>query len=143
MVQVLVKPTDRVGKLRRDVYEREQGRIPLRYLGLEFCGKLLDDMKLVSQYELEEGDMLQVKQSEPGATLKIKTLNGLVTQILDVKQSDLVEDLKEKVMEAIDVPVFQLRLIFRGLELEEGTRVEEYGIKEGDLLHVVIRLRGD
>ena len=48
---------------------------------------------------------------------------------------------KEKIGDALGYPPDQLRLIYAGIELKEGT-VSSYNILEGGTIHIVLKLRG-
>ena len=54
----------------------------------------------------------------------------------------LVEWLKAVVCSMSEVPAEQQRLICSGRQLEDGLPLEHYGLGQGSVVHVVVRLRG-
>ncbi len=72
----------------------------------------------------------------------VKTMTGKTITLLDVKPSDTVDDLKTKIQNADGIPSDQQRLIWAGRQLEDGTTVSEYGIKNECTIHLVLELRG-
>jgi len=67
----------------------------------------------------------------------IKTLAGK-TLPLDVEPSDLVDNLKAKVQDKEGIPPDMQALVFEGKQLENGRRLEEYGLREGATVHLVL-----
>ena len=70
----------------------------------------------------------------------VKTLTGK-TITLEVKQTDLVEDVKAKIREKEGIPEAQQRLIFEEKELEDGNTLQEYNIQQDSIIHLVLYLR--
>eukprot|EP00467_Chlorarachnion_reptans_P001439 CAMPEP_0114488420 /NCGR_PEP_ID=MMETSP0109-20121206/1317_1 /TAXON_ID=29199 /ORGANISM="Chlorarachnion reptans, Strain CCCM449" /LENGTH=530 /DNA_ID=CAMNT_0001664805 /DNA_START=6 /DNA_END=1595 /DNA_ORIENTATION=+ len=71
----------------------------------------------------------------------VKTLTGLEFHIY-VNPSDTVKVVMSKVMDKTGLPIDEQRLIYAGAQLEDHCAISQYNIKEGELLHVVQRLRG-
>lgn len=59
-----------------------------------------------------------------------------------IEMSDTVKTLKELVLESVGIPPDQQRFIYAGRQMEEGRTLEEYGVKNGDSLQLVLRERG-
>jgi ubiquitin C len=70
----------------------------------------------------------------------IKTLTGKIIT-LQVEPSDTIYDIKEKIQEKEGIPPHQLFLISKGKRLINSRRIDEYNIKEKDMLHIVGCLR--
>jgi ubiquitin len=78
---------------------------------------------------------------KPEGTIYVKTLTGR-TIVLEVTGSDTIENVKQKINEKEDVPPEQQRLVFEGIQLEDGRTLSEYHINQGAILHLILRLRG-
>ena len=76
-----------------------------------------------------------------GTTIKVKTLTGKEIEI-DIDPTDTVDRIKERVEEKEGIPPVQQRLIFAGKQLADDKTAKDYNIKGGDVLHLVLALRG-
>jgi hypothetical protein len=70
-----------------------------------------------------------------------KTLSG---QIIPLECNGLMTiiEIKKLLNNVIDDPPDQIRIIFKGKQLEDKNLVKDYGICLGDSIHIIIRLRG-
>ena len=71
----------------------------------------------------------------------VKTLTGK-TITLEIRECDLVSDVKLKVFEKDGTPPMLQRLIFAGRQLEDDRRLSDYGVQRESTLHLVLRLLG-
>lgn len=70
--------------------------------------------------------------------LKVKILQGAECNV-DIASGDSVEKLKELVRVGLNISPCDQRLLHKGKALQDGTSLEEYNLKEGDRLHLVVK----
>lgn len=73
--------------------------------------------------------------------VKIKTLEGTEVQ-LKVHPKMKVLDVKMLLEEKEQISALQQRLIYGGKQLVDGNELEVYNVKNDDVLHLVLALRG-
>jgi hypothetical protein len=71
----------------------------------------------------------------------IKKLSG-ETFSLDMEPLETVDDLKNKVYESSGMPPDEQRLIFRGNQMQNDRTLSDYEVADGEVIHLVGRLRG-
>ena len=73
--------------------------------------------------------------------LTVKTLTGRKEQ-LNFEPDNTILMVKQALQEKEGIQVEQIRLIYSGKQLQDDKKLEEYAIKPGDTIHMVLQLRG-
>lgn len=73
--------------------------------------------------------------------LRVQSLNGRVNHI-NIQRKQSVMELKRVICENIGVPAERQRLIYGGRPLCDTAVIENCGLRDGDLIFMVLALRG-
>lgn len=74
--------------------------------------------------------------------LFVKTLTGRHITLQIDRNNFRIEEIKDMIQQLEGIPPDQQRLIFSGLQLEDGNKIGDYFIPNDSTLHLVLRLRG-
>jgi hypothetical protein len=72
----------------------------------------------------------------------ITTLSGRCFTVNVLAEQVKVRDVKKVLQETENIPMENQRLVFRGMQLEDSRKVDEYDITDSSLLHLTLLLRG-
>ncbi|OMJ75226.1 hypothetical protein SteCoe_25665 [Stentor coeruleus] len=131
--------SDTVGNLKSQICNREITHLDQYFL--VFKKIQLEDSHCLSFYSIQNKSTLYLLPKLNETQIFIKTLTDMIIT-LDVKLSDSIEEVKEKLYEKQGFPVDEQRLIFAGKHLENERRLAEYCIQRESTIFCVLRLNG-
>mmetsp|Transcript_40907 Transcript_40907/g.34470 ORF Transcript_40907/g.34470 Transcript_40907/m.34470 type:complete len:87 (+) Transcript_40907:6-266(+) len=73
--------------------------------------------------------------------ISIQTVVGQVYN-LTVEKSSTILSIKNQLMERINIDASQIRIVFKGKQLNDEMTVENCNIDPGDKLHMILNLQG-
>jgi ubiquitin C len=153
--QINLARDEKIRSLKAMIYDREG--IPSDQQQLFFAGRMLEDDHALDEYGIQHESTVQlalVLSPGPGNsssstanrsglyTLYIRTLIGKTVTIKVVPNAS-IWNLKTKVFEAEGIPQDEQRMIYTGKQLEDDLTIRDYGVNDGDTVHLVLRLRGN
>ncbi|XP_048101322.1 polyubiquitin-B-like [Alosa alosa] len=137
---LVVSPSNTVGELKR-LIQLLSGDAPAR-LKLNANGtNFSNDSSTLGAIGLQSGSSIVALVHDP-VPIQVFVRNEGQSKTYDVTPGETVTDLKRKVYNKERVPVDQQRLIYNGKQLEDGQKLEDYGIQSGSTIHLTLRLRG-
>ena len=106
---------------------------------LSFAGGDMREDSTLSSYGVVDQSTLMLRPSR--MQIFVKTLTGK-TITLEAMHTCTIACFKKKIMEHEGIPIDQQRLVFAGMQLEDGHTLSYYNIQRESTIHLVLRLRG-
>ncbi|XP_051515699.1 polyubiquitin-like isoform X2 [Myxocyprinus asiaticus] len=134
---------DKVGALKQLI--SQEFSVPTSQLRLStVSGVLLDnDSSTLSSYCLLSGSTVMLIITKPPAHFQVIVINEKhKAKPYDVATDETVVQLQCKIFKEEGVPEDQQRLIYNGKQLEPSKRLQDYNIKSGSTIYMVLYLRG-
>ncbi|XBI07214.1 hypothetical protein VPH35_135146 [Triticum aestivum] len=110
---------------------------------LVFGREELEDRLTLADYDIQDKSTLQLdlRPQRRKMLIILKALTGKDIA-LEVENLDTVDNVKAKIQVELNIPVDLQRLIFASRQMEDFRTMEEYGVKQQDIIHLVLRIRG-
>jgi ubiquitin C len=127
---------------------KEKVNIPLEQQRLVYNGMLLqDDEKLLQEYNIEQNSVINLVNSSAGnqdtATPGVKkvTIQFLMPGqnfILNIEDSETIQDVKVKIQNLKNIPHEKQCLIYKGIKLSNDKKVSECTIQNDSTINLVV-----
>ena len=120
-------------------------KIPQDQQCLMYNHKKLEDDKLVSEYNLENGSIINLVQILNGTleiTIKLIPNNTLIK--LNIGILETLQKLKLAIKEKVNIPVEKQRLVFNGKLLDDDEKiVQKYNIEQDSVINLISNSAGN
>lgn len=99
--------------------------------------KLWDEMKTVEEYDIQDGDIIQLVAR---LNIIVRTLSG-VNLSYEFQSCDTIDKIKSTLQHDLGYSRRSLRLVLRGKMLDDKCTLDHYKIRNAETLYLLIRSR--
>ena len=112
-----------------------------KYIELRYNNLLIDNYSLTFEdYKIPDDATIDFNHYKYEGQYFIKTISGK-TITMDLVEKDTMENVKAKIRNKEGIPSNLQTLMFEGKILEDNRTMEDYRIRNGSTLHLILKLR--
>ncbi len=143
-----LNPEMTIQQVKEEIFKAEQ--IPIEQQRLVFQGKQLENNTTLFSNNITDKACIHLvlrlrggagEGQVDGGQFFIKTLTGK-TIVCSLNPEMTIQQVKEEIFKAEQIPIEQQRLVFQGKQLENNTTLFSNNITDKACIHLVLRLRG-
>ena len=133
-INLEISSSEYIYNVKKMVLKKEGLKQDKHYL---FFDKMkLEDNKTLSEYNIQKGCILELRQF---MMIYVKTIKGEIIMINDIQALDTVKNLKRKIKDKEDFNLDKYSLIFNGKQLNDYKTLAELGIQKESTLDFGIK----
>lgn len=127
--------------MKAKIYDKED--TPPGHQRLIFAGEQLEESRMVSHYNIQNGSIIRlVRQQEGSFEPILVSTNGKKSPITGLKPGNSIKLLKAEIRKVTLIPEEQQRIVYNGKQLEDGYTLQDYNIAHASRIHLALRLPG-
>ncbi|KAM0053247.1 putative Ubiquitin-like domain-containing protein [Helianthus debilis subsp. tardiflorus] len=137
----LKSDSDTIGSIKLEIKTKE--RIPFHLQELIFKGRVVEDINTLADVRIKEDSTLTLaRKSTAFMKISIKNVEGTVTYSLEVKPTDTIASVKEKIKMKEGISVDEQVLIFNKMVLGNSGTLFDFHINSKSTLTLIRKSRG-
>ena len=133
-IKLFVEPYNMIETIKRKILDTEG--IPIKKQKLIFNNKELEDSKNIFEYEIKEGNFIDLVLLEEKCNKIIKIYIKIKDEKTEfnIEEGEKIDIIKLKIQEKKGIPINKQKIIFKGKILKENKPLFEYNIRDGDTI---------